>query len=104
MQLSSNTGQGIAAAPDIALASADILAIRTGGFEMVANIAQGKTKPQAVDHIDPQNAAIRELGSGRFDSEKSRAILNSVANELPVYRDSALRAVKSLDEKESTAP
>lgn len=101
LKLSSNVGAGIAAPSDIALAAGDTLAIRSGGFEMVANIAQGKTKPQTIDHINPQNAAIRQLGSGRFDYQKSRAILKSVADELPAYREMALLAVQSLDEKES---
>lgn len=85
LDLVTEAGEGIVSDEEAKLAATDVLAVRTGSFELVRDLATGaRTMVNNQDHIkDMQGVAIRTLGTGNFDREKVEALLDEIARRFP---------------------
>ncbi|MCX6848137.1 MAG: hypothetical protein NTY98_04390 [Verrucomicrobia bacterium] len=102
LDLATDAGEGIVSAEESALAATDALAVSTGSFELVRDLATGaKTMVNTLDHIrDMQGRAIRTLGSGRFAKEKVLPLLDEIEKKFPANASDVSFARMRLKEKE----
>jgi hypothetical protein len=103
LDLATDAGDGIFSAEESALAATDALAVSTGSFELVRDLATGaKTMVNTLDHIrDMQGRAIRTLGSGRFAKEKVLPLLDEIEKKFPANASDVSFARSLLKEKEA---
>ena len=81
----SNVGDGVVADGDIQNAASDSMSIQTGSFEYVAEVALSDVPIQGSGGWirDLRDEAIWALASGKFDAEKSRAVLIRIRERSP---------------------
>lgn len=98
IELSSNIGIGVVADADIERASRDAMSVKEGDFDFVSRIALSEAPVENnMDHIrDLRSSAIWQLGSGRFDAEKSMEVLLVVRDTNPELEQSANYALQKL--------
>jgi hypothetical protein len=105
IELSSNVGGGLVTVRDVDLASRDVMAISSGDFEFVSDIALGKNKlKNELDHNDLQDVAIRALAYKRFDRKKSQKVLFQVRTAFPDKRDTVNMAMIMMIQEDSKDP
>lgn len=103
LDLVTDEGDGVASAEESALAATDALAVSTGSFEFVRDLATGEKKiVNTIDHIrDMQGRAIRTLGCGRFANEKVLPLLDEIEKKFPANASDVSFARTKLKEKEA---
>lgn len=103
LDLVTDEGDGVASAEESALAATDALAVSTGSFEFVRDLATGEKKiVNTLDHMrDMQGRAIRTLGSGRFAKEKVLPLLDEIEKKFPANASDVSFARSLLKEKEA---
>lgn len=101
--LESNTGNGVVSDSDVQAAATDSMAIRTGDFELVSQIARGTLGSKKPQHVlgDYRRVAIYQLGSGRFDSDAAKKVLlEIVVKNEPEYADLARSELLALQKSQ----
>jgi|GEM_PF-2316522 len=85
LDLATEAGEGLVSAKEAEKAATDVLAVRTGSFEFVRDLATGaRTIVNTQDHIkDMQGVAIRTLGTGDFDRTKVEPLLDEIGRRFP---------------------
>ncbi len=85
LDLATEAGEGLVSAKEAEQAATDVLAVNTGSFEFVRDVATGaRTIVNTMDHIkDMQGVAIQTLGTGNFDRAKVEPLLDEIARKFP---------------------
>lgn len=85
LDLATDAGEGMVSEKEAEKAATDVLAVETGSFEFVRDIATGARKiVNTTDHIkDMQGVAIRTLGTGDFPKEKVEPLLDEIGRRFP---------------------
>ena len=95
IEVSSNSGIGLVNADDAKKAANDAMAVATGDFKFVSDVALGKIiLKNTMDHNhDLQDRAIDVLGSGKYPIKESMKVLGEVAKEFPMLKNAVADAV-----------
>lgn len=93
--MSSNVGLGLVSAEDTKKAANDAMAVSTGNFKFVSDVALGNiVLKNEMDHItDLQDRAIDTLGYGKFPVKEARKVLSEVAKKFPKLKNAVAEAV-----------
>ena len=86
-------------------AASDALAVSTGSFEFVRDLATGAKKlVNTVDRIrDLQGRAISTLGAGRFPKDKVLPLLDEIEKKFPEKKQEVNFARQLLEAKQEGA-
>jgi len=105
LELATEAGDGLISDDDAKKAASDALAVSTGSFEFVRDLATGAKKlVNTVDHIrDLQGRAIRTLGAGRFPKDKVLPVLDEIEKKFPAKRQEVNFARQLLEAKQEGA-
>ncbi|WP_395753723.1 hypothetical protein [Prosthecobacter sp.] len=90
LNLATDAGDGMVSDEEAQLAAYDELAVRTGPFEVVRDVATG-TKTVGMNEYSKgriRRAAIRSLGSGRFDPVYVLPVLDEIEQKFPDEKSS----------------
>jgi hypothetical protein len=92
LRLVTQEGDGIVSADEAEKAAYDALALRTGSFEMVRELATGKKTVKATAEYNQsmQWRAVRMLTSERFEPEQVLPVLDEIEKEFPGMKDEVL--------------
>ncbi|WP_395739907.1 hypothetical protein [Prosthecobacter sp.] len=99
LDLATEAGDGMVLAEEAREAAYDSLALRTGPFEMVRDLATGtKTAGGSVEYNQSiQRDAIRSLGDGRFPAGQVLPLLDEIEKKFPEQETEVKFARKSFN-------
>ncbi|MFZ2277343.1 MAG: hypothetical protein WAW39_06065 [Prosthecobacter sp.] len=101
LDLTTDAGEGVMSPKEAEKAATDALAVSTGSFEFVRDLATGEKQiVNTMDHIqDMQERAIETLGSGRFPKDKVLPLLDEIEKKFPEKKRAVNFARKSLEDQ-----
>ncbi|MCF7788900.1 MAG: hypothetical protein K9N47_22435 [Prosthecobacter sp.] len=106
LDLTTDAGEGVVSAEEAEKAATDALAVSTGSFDFVRDLATGENKiVNTMDHIqDMQGCAIETLGSGRFPKDKVLPLLDAIEKKFPEKKRDVNFARQSLEHPRKKQP